>query len=179
MVPWQRDKQWSDRFINEIKACLGVCLIGEATEEEDQKQNTDLVLRVNSLRVGCRIRKPLDNNGESTYLKYFDQFTIRSVRQSGMKTELEKILGGWGDYFFYGFSDLDERLLEAFTLCDLGVFRGLQKDGNLPKSIHKANREAGGSQFEVWRWIDFPGQFILYQTPGLSKMISTSRGAAS
>ena len=41
-----------------------------------------------------------------------------------MKSELGKVLEGWGDYLFYGFADADERHLCAWLLGDLYVFRG-------------------------------------------------------
>src|SRR4030042_5530071 len=102
---WGRDKQWSDRFIPEIKGILGQYLIGEA-KEEDQERNTDLiVLKMEVVRVACRIRK------YEYIIKYGDEFTIRSSRPSGAKTELTKILEGWGNYLFYGFSNEHENQL--------------------------------------------------------------------
>jgi len=82
-VGWETDKKWSDRYLPEIKSILGRCLIAEPPIEEDQERNTDLmVLRLDAVRIGCRIRK-------AGYLeKYGDEFTIRTSRPSGAKTEL-------------------------------------------------------------------------------------------
>ncbi len=114
---WERDKQWSDRFIPEIKGILGQYLIGEA-KEEDQERNTDLiVLKMEVVRIACRIR-------QFKYLeRYGNEFTVRSKRPGGTKTELTKIIEGWGDYLFYGFSDELEKNLFKWTLIDLKRFR--------------------------------------------------------
>ena len=118
MKGWTEDKRWSDKFLPEIKQILGLHLIGEPPIEEDRERNTDLmVLGMDTIRVGCRIRR------HEYYLQYPDEFTIRAGRPSGYKTELTKIIEGWGDYFFYGFCDNAEESLIKWTLCDLKVFR--------------------------------------------------------
>ncbi len=118
MIDWKKDKQWSDRFLNEIKQILGLHLIAEPPIEEDAERNTDLiVLHMAPFRVGCRVRK-------FRYLeRYGEQFTIRAGRPSGIKTEMTKIIEGWGRYFFYGFADEEEKRLSAWMLGDLNVFR--------------------------------------------------------
>lgn len=118
MNNWQDDKRWSDRFLPEIKQILGLHLIGEPPIEEDSERNTDLmVLKLDSVRIACRIRK-------NKFLdRYGNQFTIRAGRPSGIKTELTKIIEGWGDYFFYGFSDKEETVLEKWILGDLKALR--------------------------------------------------------
>lgn len=115
---WENDKRWSDRFLTEIKRNLGEYLIGEPPIEEDQERNTDLmVLKLDTVRVGCRVRK-------NKYLsRYGDEFTIRAGRPSGTKTELTKIIEGWGQYLFYGFCDEDEVKLLKWTIIDLNSFR--------------------------------------------------------
>ena len=118
MADWKDDKRWSDRFLPEIKRILGEHLIAEPPIEEDAERNTDLVvLRLDAVRIACRVRK-------HKYLEsYGDEFTIRAGRPSGQKTELTKIIEGWGDYFFYGFSDDQERCLAKWILGDLKAFR--------------------------------------------------------
>ena len=118
MSEWQKDKRWSDRFLPEIKRILGEHLISEPPIEEDAERNTDLmVLRLDAVRIGCRVRK-------YEYLKqYGDEFTIRAGRPTGAKTELTKIIEGWGNYFFYGFSDEYEQNLAQWILGDLNALR--------------------------------------------------------
>ena len=117
-MTWQSDKRWSDRFLPEIKSILGQHLIGEPPIEEDAERNTDLmVLRMEAVRIGCRVRR------HKHMAKYGNQFTIRAGRPSGVKTELTKIIEGWGDCFFYGFADIESNDLAAWFLGDLRVFR--------------------------------------------------------
>jgi hypothetical protein len=115
---WKDDKRWSDRFLPEIKRILGEHLIAEPPIEEDAERNTDLiVLRLDAVRVACRVRR-------HNYLQHYGhQFTIRSARPQGNKTELTKIIEGWGDYMFYGFADPDEESLCCWFLGDLKAFR--------------------------------------------------------
>lgn len=97
---------------------LGLHLIGEPALEEDVERNTDLiVLKMEAVRIACRIRR------YEYFDKYPNEITIRSGRPTGTKTELTKIIEGWGDYFFYGFSTGDERALCAWKLCSLNAFR--------------------------------------------------------
>lgn len=115
---WRADKRWSDRFLPDIKAILGRALIAEPPVEEDAEHNTDLiVLRLDAVRIACRVRK------YQYIARYGDQFTIRRARPNGAKTELSKIIEGWGDYLFYGFSDAEETGIERYVLGDLKAFR--------------------------------------------------------
>lgn len=159
---WQADKRWSDKFIPEIKSILGVHLIGEPPVEEDAERNTDLmVLKLDAVRIGCRIRK-------NSYLRsYGDEFTIRQGRpKTGNKTELTKVIEGWGDYFFYGFCDEDEHRLSAWMIGDLKVFRlwfatelWRLPPGRSP-GFEKANFD-GSSTFISFKIDDLPPEFIV------------------
>lgn len=163
MKEWQKDKRWSDRFLPEIKRNLGEYLIGEPPVEEDQERNTDLiVLRMEAIRIGCRVRK-------YGYLeRYGEEFTIRAGRPSGIKTELTKIIEGWGNYFFYGFSDEKELCLAKWFLCDLNVFRWwfnrrlIIDKGNVP-GISKNNTD-NSSFFLAFKISEFPENFIIAHT---------------
>ena len=165
MIGWVSDKSWSDRFMPEIKAVLGVHLIGEATAIDDQQHNTDLiVLTMNAVRIGCRVRRP-------QYLdKYADEFTIRCGRPNGTKTELAKIIEGWGDYFFYGISDPKQERLACYILGDLKVFRlwflrTLCKHGGKPPGMHRVNND-NSSDFYAYKIESLPPEFaIARKTP--------------
>lgn len=162
---WQQDKRWSDKFIPEIKQILGLYLIDEPAIEEDQERNTDLVvLRLEAVRVGCRVRR----NGYAE--KYGDEFTIRAGRPSGIKTELTKIVEGWGDYFFYGFSTKDETKLEKWLLGDLKCFRLwfnrflMKHEGHMP-GIRKQNRD-NSSSLVAFNVKQLPNDFIVAKSNG-------------
>ena len=159
MNGWQEDKRWSDRFLPEIKRILGEHLISEPPMEEDMQHNTDLiVLTLNSVRIACRVRK-------YKYLdKYGDQFTIRTGRPSDAKTELTKIMEGWGDYFFYGFANAQETALAQWVLGDLKAFRLfinrslVRNKGRLPDSEHY--NPDGSSTFRAFQHKDIQGFVI-------------------
>jgi len=157
---WKFDKNWSDRFLPNIKRILGEYLISTAPIEEDAQRNTDLiVLTMAAVRIGCRIRR-------HNYLaRYADEFTIRSDRPSGTKTELAKIIEGWGDYFFYGFSNEDETDLVAWFIGDLKAFRIywstqlVNNQGRMP-GIEQPNGD-GSSHFRAFKIGDLPNSFII------------------
>jgi len=161
MTDWQSDKASSDQLLPNIKFILGQYLIGAAPAEEDQKRNTDLiVLNMQPVRVACRIRR-------FEYLaEYRDEFTIRSDRPSGAKTELAKIVEGWGDYLFYGFASPEGDALAFWFLGDLLVFRRWFSEaiaalpaGTLPGTFQH-NRD-GSSAFRSFRVADLPSEFVI------------------
>lgn len=116
-MSWRAGKKWSDKFIPEIKAILGVNLMCEPHVSEDQERNTDLiVMNMESCRIACRVRS-------YQYLEnYGSEFTIRA-RNGSSKTEIHKVLDGWGDYIFYGFADANEKRLARWFIGDLNIFR--------------------------------------------------------
>lgn len=152
MTGYQRDKAWSDKFMPTIKQILGMCLLTEGNFQEDAKENTDLrVLSLTGVRIGCRVRT------YGYYEKYPNDFTIRYSRPSGVKTEIDKIVEGWGDLFFYGFSNKEETSLIKWTLADLNVFREWY-------TIDKARpRFVPESQCELiaFKWSDLPKEFVI------------------
>jgi hypothetical protein len=119
MKNWQDDKKWSDRYLPAIKRALAPYVLREASLDDDQQRNTDLVvLRADSLRIGCRVRTP------DYFEKYPFDVTVRCDRPSGNRSELAKIIAGWGDLFFYGHaSPEDDGDLRAWCLVDLNEFR--------------------------------------------------------
>lgn len=146
MRAWEADKRWSDIFLPEIKRIIGETFIVEPPKEEDEERNTDLiVLKFDSIRIACRIRK------NEYYKRYPDDFTIRAGRPSGTKTELTKIIEGWGDYLFYGFSDEYEKTLSGWKIIDLNAFRLFfnryiaRHKGEIPG--HKKHNTDGSSYF--------------------------------
>lgn len=156
MSHWIIGKNWSDQFLPQIKGILGLHLIGEPPEKEDQEHNTDLmVLNMAAVRIGCRVRR-------TSYMEsYRREFTIRSSWPSGAKTELAKIVEGWGDYFFYGFGD--DNALAAYTLLDLKGFRLVYHDMIKTRNFNfKIKRNMGGadSSFHVFQWSDFKDSII-------------------
>jgi hypothetical protein len=158
MSDWEQDKRWADKFMPEIKAILGVHLIGEPPIEEDMERNTDLIsLLMQPVRIGVRMRRKPKNGGDS----WEKEFTLRAGRPSGAKTELRKIIEGWGDYFFYGWAG-DGPALGHWILGDLKAFRywfAVQMSkGSVPGA--KRGNHDGSSTFRVFRWGDIPGFLV-------------------
>ena len=156
---WEQSKRESDRYIHQIKGILGQTLIGEPPIEEDQKRNTDLiVLRMDPVRIACRVRGSKYNQP-----RYVGEFTIRISRPSGTKTELAKIIEGWGDYFFYGFQDRTGAMVENWIVGDLAQFRAwwsrewyrTRGDMDEMPGFVKPNFD-GSSEFRVFRWDEIP-----------------------
>jgi len=167
MRTWQQDKKWSDRFIPEIKSIVGPYVISEAPIQEDMKHNTDLmVLRAADLRIACRIRR----FSYYTNKAYRGEFTIRSSRPGGATTELKKVMRGWGDLFFYGFSDEYQKQLKAWFIGDLSVFRSWVR-GKLDKGIRPgvSMGNPDGVMFRAFRQDEIPG-FILADSETVHKV---------
>lgn len=154
------NRRWSDKFLPGIKQILGLHLISAAPVEEDVRRNTDLiVLKMAAVRIACRVRR-------YEYYEYKDQFTVRYKLPSGAKTELAKIVEGWGDYFFYAFADSTEEQLISWRLCNLNVFRLwlanrllMAERGSLPFTV-KENHD-GSSAFAVFAFSDLPVEFVI------------------
>ena len=159
MNNWAAGKRWSDKFLPEIKRILGECLISEPPIKEDMKHNTDLIaLRLEAVRIACRVRK------YEYYKQYPDEFTIRAGLPSGAKTELTKIIEGWGNYFFYGFADQQEKHLISWILGDLNAFRIwfsrqlLTSNGSMP-GVTRKNYD-GSSSFMVFKYNKIPNFIV-------------------
>lgn len=117
MSDWRDDKSWSDGCAPEIKRILGEHLIGEAPLYQDRHENTDLmVFSLAPVTIACRIRRDVYR------AKYPHDITFRNDRPSGAKSERDKLIAGWGDFFFYGFAG-DDRALTSWVMVDLDGFR--------------------------------------------------------
>ena len=161
------DFSWQRRFVPEMKRIIGEHLIGESPVAEDQERNTDLlVLRLEAVRIACRVRR----NHHHSIGDRKNEFTIRTGRPSGAKTELAKIVEGWGDYILYAFGSADGNSLFAWVLGDLSVFRlwfmgWLAKhEGTMP-GTGQFNRD-GSSTFRAFSISDLPSEFIIARKHG-------------
>lgn len=150
---------WGARFLSEIRLIvgreLGPDLFVESTRHEDVNEATDLsILQVRALRIAVRVRR-------HRYLaQYGDEFTIRSLGRNGAKTELDKILEGWGDFLFYGFATPDETGLASWMIGDLNVFRWRCCSGAPIPSFREHRNGAGDTRFASFDVGDFPDTFI-------------------
>lgn len=158
MIGWHNDKRWSDRFLPEIKAFLGQTFIGEASIEDDQRRNTDLItLTIKPLRFACRVRR------YDAFQEYWMEFTLRNSRPFGAKTELEKVLEGWGDYLVYGFANQYENSLQQMFIGDLTIFRQWYTAEIARRRIPGVVKDNfdGSSSFRVFELRQLPPKFIV------------------
>lgn len=157
-MSFRDDFDWQQRLIPQVKQVLAQHLIVEAPFEEDADRNTDLiVLRLDTIRVACRLRTFGFVN------RFPDDFTIRVSRPSGAKTELAKVIEGWGDYIFYGFANEATDSLVAWLLGDLGVFR-LWYNRELYAGRHPGfygKNPDGSSDFIAFNVNALPGEFVV------------------
>lgn len=130
------------------------------------RRNTDLVLVHDGRRIACRVRKHkyLYDKTRSG-IPYYDQFTIRSSLASGNKTELCKIIEGWGSGNFYGFANKQENGLDAWVFGKLDVFRlwmhqELIKNKGVIPAAEVPNPD-GRESFMPFNISDLPQDFVI------------------
>jgi hypothetical protein len=145
-VCYSKDREFSDGFIPQIKQIVGPHLLCVTSLEQDRREAGDLtILRARDMMIACRVRRP-------GYLNFLGQFTIRLARDSGAKTEYEKFIEGFGDWFLYGHATADKTAIWYWMLIDLHVWRAhliRTASRNVIKSGVKPNGD--GTSF---RWFD-------------------------
>jgi len=131
---------------------VGPHLLDIADLELDGLQATDLIIfKAADMRVAARVR-------DYSYAeKYHREFTIRSKRESGAMTELEKIQRGWGDWFFYGFGK-EDLTIPLWYLIDLDAFRyHMNKNTWIGSGIKiSAMSNGDGTHFKAFDAFSFP-----------------------
>ena len=150
MSGFRKDKIWSDKFIPIVKLIVGSHLLNVTSDEVDQNQASDLVtLNSNPTSIACRIRR------HGWCLDFPTQFTLRSARDSGSKTELEKIVEGFGDWLFYAHSSITESGFDQWFLISLNNFRH-HWTYNREAIKHGAQPNGDGTHFEWFDLNSFP-----------------------
>lgn len=149
------DRRWSDKYLPQIRAIVGPRLLVPSSLERDRNEGADLVvLTGRNVTIACRVRR----HGYAE--RYPNQFTIRSHRESGMATELEKMRAGWGDWMFYGHEAQNKTDIDPWWLIDLGVFRTLLTDNEaraVPRVLcDEAVPNFDGTSFNAYHLDRFP-----------------------
>jgi hypothetical protein len=148
MRKYADDRRWADQFIPEIKRIVGPLLLIEAPFEVDTKQAADLItLKVKDLTIACRVR------GREYLGRYGWEFTLRLKRDSGAKTEMEKILEGWGNWMFYGFAAFNDDHKAGFArrfLIDLSAWRLNVGDAARSRRLVKGEAPNGDGTYFAW-----------------------------
>lgn len=83
-----------------------------ATDEQDQKQATDFVVKTTIGRIAVRVRRCIP----------YRDLTIRTRAMYGGRTEIDKLRDGWGDMFLYCWQDNSNNLSE-YMLVDIHAMR--------------------------------------------------------
>jgi hypothetical protein len=115
------------------------------------------------------VRRATGKNGINYLAKYPNEFTIRAELSGGGKTELAKIIEGWGDYFFYGFADEAERSLALWLIGDLKAFRiwysrELARNKGVAPGVRQNNTD-NSSSFHAFKWARIPGFVVASNHP--------------
>jgi hypothetical protein len=158
MSDYRKDRSWSDQFIPSIKQIVGPYLLVPASLELDAHEATDLlVFKARDVRIAARMR------AAEYAAQYPFDFTIRSSRDSGVETELSKIVSGWGDWLFYGF-DGGARNVLPWWLLDLNVFRralhfDLASETKKIRCTKKANGD--GTHLAAYDILSFPRDLVV------------------
>lgn len=134
---YQENRAWSDKYLPAVKRIVGPLLLEAAPLEEDTKHATDLIiLKARDKRIACRIRRPVYAD------KYPYEFTIRSQLDSGQETELNKLVNGFGDWFFYGFATDEDDIIgiARWMVIDLSAWRAHL----IRRTINMGKKKANG-----------------------------------
>lgn len=141
---FKKDKSFSDQFIPQVKKILGEYLITEATFSLDANEATDLlIMQAKDLRIACRIRR------YGYYHKFPNEFTIRSIRDSGAKTEMEKITNGFSDYYLYGHASKCQTKVEHYFVLDMRRFRSslIRANDELKNKMYTKQKNTNENSF--------------------------------
>ena len=147
------------KFLAEVKKHLDIAFnlvqftsvttkLTESSQYQDRNESFDMLYQINdkSYEVSIRCR-------QFKYLKYQD-LTIRSKVISGHKTELDKILEGKGQFYFYGYKNqADDRLIEVY-LIDINTIRSLY----LNNKYQIRSNEYINDQFVAFSFSDIKNQ---------------------
>lgn len=164
-MTYRDDRSWSDRYLPAIRQLVGPHLLIPAPIELDTQQATDLiVLRARDMMIACRVRR----------YGYVDRYpfdiTLRSKRDTGSRTELEKIVEGWGDWMFYGHSAATGDAIERWYLLDLhqwrrefvreGLRSALKKDAKY-RGVIQPQSNGDGTHFVAFDVRRFPSALVI------------------
>lgn len=130
------------RFSNEIKKhlllglpkiCNSFLEFKESSYKEDTELSFDLVFNL-TFTVSVRIRR-------FDYIK-FNDLTIRSKTKFGFKTEIDKIIEGKAQVYFYAYMNKEETELVKIRIVDVDAIRAMTDDG-----VYTSNKNTDGTEF--------------------------------
>jgi hypothetical protein len=109
-----------EQYRSQIKRILNrnihhVSSLKESTYEQDTKEAFDAIYSFNDAKIPIRIREP-------KYISYRD-FTIRCRSLNGGRTEYDKLVDGFGDYYFYAWENESRKSFHSYIIVDIHKFR--------------------------------------------------------
>lgn len=122
------------KFINDIKSIVyqnisnlpkNCFVVNESSEIEDTKLSFDLYFRAD-IQISVRIR--------SFKYRNYNDITIRSRAKNGGLTEIDKLIDGKGQIYFYGVLSENEEKIIKYILFDIDKIRNKLKQNGLEKT---------------------------------------------
>lgn len=143
---WSVSKAKADEVLPAARKWLGgifevePTLIREATQTQDETQNTDLIIPGFG-GVAWRVRwVNSEKTGENYFEFWWREFSVRAKR-ARRNTEKQKTVEGLGDWFFYCWAHNDTKQILCALLIDLSRLKDCIED--LPK-VPALNRNSMG-----------------------------------
>ena len=149
-MSYSKRREWSDRFIPAIKRIVGPHLLEPSSFKVDTQQAADLVvLTGRNLTIGARVRNP------GFAERYPWQFTLRAELASGARTEIQKIIDRWGDWFLYSHAISDTPPeIGRWMIVDLHSFRSSYARRIIAPGMSGMAKNTDGTRFA---WFDVRG----------------------
>lgn len=147
-MPYDDDRAIEDSFSSQIKYILAQHFISKDINQDLEQAQDFGVYRVNPFTVAVRLR------GFQYFRKYWNQFTIRWSRPSGVKTEIHKIREGLVNYILYGFLDLEKRSIIQYFIGDFSKFTD-------PKPYDIRPNNPYDSELAIYELSQFPEDFVI------------------
>jgi len=144
MGGYAEQRRWSDGKIDEIKSILRQFAplmadfrFDDANYEQDTKECTDgfMCLVSRNERIALRVRKEVSTGSQ---VRYRD-LTIRARSSNGGLTEIDKIRERYVRYYFYAWTDENERITEWMLVDIHKMLDARLLDGLTPK-VNKDGR---------------------------------------
>lgn len=172
------DKAFEERFRADIGQILTrLIMVSVAPDEDDWKHNTDYGLTIdvptiydNVLAVSARVRRYNQKERRNRQGRpYRRQFTVRHSRPSGIATERDKLLMGYGAVMIYGFeSEPGADTLNPWIMLGLDKLREWDPKGHRYRELHK-NKD-GSSSLAVYWLEDLPRETLL-RSEGIPRQV--------
>lgn len=123
--------QWQSRFADQVVRIIAPYLIQVSRPHVDKNENGDFEISFpKNGTVGCRLRTP-------ECAKYAGDVTFRTRSKYGGRTEINKVIEGYGDFFFYGHVN-DDDVIWHWYLLDFASLRAIFI--RKPRLLHKEQK---------------------------------------